>query len=126
MRTRAFLAVALLAFGFVAAIPGQVWAEDSTMSWSFRSNHPNVVQLEFYSQHRNAAWPGAGRAYVLDDYGVQTFNLNCWQGEKICYGAWVDGDANEYWGVGIDDSQDCYDCCVTCQNGYAGTRNLNP
>jgi hypothetical protein len=99
MRARAFIAVAILAFGFVAAISGPGRAEDSTLTWSFRNNHPNRVQLEFYSQHRNASWPGGGRAYVLNDYDRHTFNLNCWRGEKICYGAWVDGNANEYWGL---------------------------
>ena len=126
MRIQAFFAATTLAFGLVAASPGTGWAEDATLRWSFRSNHPNRVQLEFYSQHRDAAWPGNGRAFVLDDYGVHTFNLNCWQGEKICYGAWVDGNASTYWGVGLDDSEGCYNCCVVCRNGNAGTQNLNP
>jgi hypothetical protein len=88
MRKQALSAAAILVFGFVAATPELGRAEDSTVSWSFRNNHPNSVQLEFYSQDRNAAWPGGGRAYVLRDYDIHTFNLNCWFGEKICYGAW--------------------------------------
>jgi hypothetical protein len=126
MRIRSFSAAALLAFAFVAAAPASAWAEDATLTWSFRNNHPNTVQLEFYSQHRDAAWPGGGRAWVLDDYDSHTFRLNCWDGEKICYGAWVDGNASEYWGVGINDSESCDNCCVTCQNAHAGTLNLNP
>lgn len=126
MRKQALSAAAILVFGFVAATPELGRAEDSTVSWSFRNNHPNSVQLEFYSQDRNAAWPGDGRAYVLRDYDIHTFNLNCWFGEKICYGAWVDGNASEYWGAGLDGSQSCANCCITCQNGHMGTHNLNP
>jgi hypothetical protein len=126
MRIQAFCAAATLAFGLVAASPGSGQAADATLTWSFQSNHPNRVQLEFYSQHRNAAWPGNGHVFLLGDYQRHRFTLSCWSGEKICYGAWVDGDANQYWGVGIDQSSYCQDCCVICQNGDAGTRTLNP
>jgi hypothetical protein len=125
MRIRSLSGAALLAFAFAAAVPGSASAENATLTWSFRSYHPNTVQLEFYSQHRDAAWPGGGRAYVLDDYDIHTFRLNCWDGEQICYGAWVDGNS-EYWGVGIDDREGCDNCCVICQNADFGTRNLNP
>lgn len=126
MRDRTFFAAVVLAFGFVATSPGIGLAEQATLTWSFRNNHQNRVQLEFYSQDRNSAWPGDGQAYVLDDYAVHTFRLNCVAGEKICYGAWIDGDSNTYWGVGIDDQYGCSDCCVTCDNADAGTRNLDP
>ena len=106
MRIQAFCAAATLAFVLVAASPGSGQAADATLTWSFQSNHPNRVQLEFYSQHRNAAWPGNGHVFLLGDS--------------------VDGDANQYWGVGIDQSSYCQDCCVICQNGDAGTRTLNP
>ena len=123
---RDFYAAALLAVGIVGLVCGVARAEDATLSWSFQSNYEYTVQLEFYAQDRDAAWPGGGQAYVLDDYEVHTYRLNCWAGEKICYGAWVDGDSDTYWGVGLDDQEGCEDCCVTCSNGEAGLRTLNP
>ena len=126
MRARALVSVAVVAFGFLGASTGIGLAEDATLTWSFRNNHENRVQLEFYSQNRDIAWPGGGEAYVLDDYDLHTFRLNCWEGEKICYGAWLDGDSDTYWGVGIDDKHGCEDCCVTCETADAGTRNLDP
>lgn len=97
-----------------------------TLTWTFVSEHPNIVQLEFYSQHRNAAWPGGGNAYEIADYKPHTYTLTCRTTEKICYGAWVKGDADTYWGVGADDAHGCTGCCRTCATGDAGTVRLLP
>lgn len=89
-------------------------AQADNLVWSIQSDHPNVVSLEFYSQDYDRAWPGGGDVYILDDWNPQSYNLQCSTGELICYGAWVRGDANTYWGVGIDNSQYCSDCCYYC------------
>ncbi len=89
-------------------------AKADNIVWSIQSEHPNIVSLEFYSQDYNRAWPGGGEVYILDDWDAKSFNLQCSTGELICYGAWVRGDSSTYWGVGIDDSQYCSDCCYYC------------
>lgn len=98
--------------GIMAMVAGKAQADN--LVWSIKSDHPNVVSLEFYSQDYNRAWPGGGEVYILDDWDPKSFNLQCSTGELICYGAWVRGDSNTYWGVGIDNSQYCSDCCYYC------------
>ena len=39
-----------------------------TLTWRVRSNHPNAVNVEFYSQDRRHAWPGGKKVYVIRDY----------------------------------------------------------
>jgi hypothetical protein len=34
----------------------------------------------------------------------------------VCYGARTDPPTNSYWGVDIDNSQGCDDCCTLCEN----------
>lgn len=97
-----------------------------TITFKIRSNAENSVGLEFTSQQRNNQWPGGDRAYKIDDYDVHTYKLKCIRGEQICYGAWVEGDETQYWGVGINNGEHCNDCCYTCSgNTNVGPINLN-
>jgi hypothetical protein len=87
------------------------------ITWRMKSSHHNVVSVKFYSQSRNAVWPGSDEVYIIDDDRVQTYRLSCRSGEKICYGAWVRNRSEEYWGVGQDDEQGCDECCRACEDG---------
>mgnify|MGYP000216618124 CR=1 FL=1 len=102
---------------------GPVFAD--SLKWTVRSEHPNIVSLEFYSQDYNRAWPGDGEVYLLKDYDSHSYNLECSSGEQICYGAWVRGESESYWGVGMNDVSGCTDCCYTCGQGDTGLRILN-
>ena len=95
------------------------------MQWHFRNNDPYAIQVELYSSSRNHVWPGGGKVYVLRDSEVHDMTISCNYGEKICYGAWRDGDTSTYWGSGYDGKQGCADCCHTCGDGDTPTRNLN-
>ena len=106
-----------------ACLAGPALAENVT--FNIKSNHPNKVQVEFYSQNRNHAWPGGNKAYNLNDYDMHNYRLTCNAGEKICYGAWVSGNSSKYWGVGMNNRQRCSNCCTTC-NGGSITYTLNP
>jgi len=89
-------------------------ASAETMTFRVQSNYAYSVQLEFYSQSRSAAWPGDGMAYVIRDDEVHEYVLNCRSGEKICYGAWVDGNPRLFWGAGHNGRQGCSSCCYSC------------
>lgn len=119
------LRCAAVAAGLCACFPLSVLAQDSTLTFKMKSNHPNKVQVEFYAQSRKHAWPGSTRAYNLDDSQFHTFTLNCRKGEKICYGAWVTGNQKRYWCVGLNDRYTCTGCCSTCDGGTISF-TLNP
>lgn len=97
-----------------------------SLTWQIRSEHPNAVAVEFYSQNRNHVWPGGGKVYVIKDWDTHTYRLSCHSGEKICYGAWVRGRKSTYWGVGNNNRNRCSRCCYTCGGGTTRVQVLNP
>jgi hypothetical protein len=90
--------------------------DPNTATFIIHSKSPYRVGIEFYSQDRNHAWPGGNRQYTINDDG--TYNLTCNVGEKICFGAWRDGNDSVYWGTGMNDSHNCQRCCITCGNTF--------
>ncbi|MDE4133983.1 hypothetical protein PXK00_12740 [Phaeobacter sp. QD34_3] len=113
----------MAAIAGLLTVAGAVSAD--SLRWTIRSDYPHIVSLEFYSQDYNRAWPGNGKVYILDDYNPQEYVLSCETGETICYGAWVRGNETQYWGVGLNNSQRCNDCCYTCGYGDTDLRILN-
>ena len=91
-----------------------------------RNDHPNAVEVELYSQDREYVWPGNDEVYLLDDGETKTMSVECDEGESICYGAWIQGDQNTFWGVGPDNSQKCDNCCYICTGGQTEQINLVP
>ncbi|AXS42378.1 hypothetical protein D1F64_02350 [Breoghania sp. L-A4] len=94
-------------------------APAETLTWTITSQHPNTIELEFYSQSRKHVWPGKGKVYVIDDYDEHTYTLKCDAGEDICYGAWVKNESSTYWGSGKGDKEGCEECCYTCDGGQS-------
>lgn len=88
-----------------------------SVTWDVLNNYHRPVLLEFYSQDRNAAWPGGGSAYVLEPGKQRQYSLSCRSTEQICYGAWLRNEPDWYWGTGLDDAHDCTQCCMTCTEG---------
>jgi hypothetical protein len=117
--------VAALLLGLTATFALPAPAEADTLVWRFKSNYRYKVQVAFYSQNRAHVWPGVNRAYGLDDYAEHTYRLECRSGEKICFGAWVTGRGNTYWGVGPNDKYRCTACCAICGGGPTKTQVLN-
>ncbi len=106
--------LAFVMFGFGVGLAASPAAAEQ-MTWKIGSSYSYRIQLEFYSQDRNAVWPGGGKAYPLNDSKVHTFTLNCQRGEKICYGAWPTGGGSQtYWGVGVSNKHRCKTCCAIC------------
>lgn len=120
-RARLMVAAALFSLGL---FPGAAFADDVT--FVMKNGHPNALELELYSQDREHVWPGNGEVYLLDDGETKEVPLSCEAGESICYGAWISGDQNTYWGVGPNSSQTCDNCCYTCEGGQTEQINLIP
>lgn len=118
--------VALIIAVFFTALTNTS-ANAAEVTFSVQSLHPNRVQLEFYSvTNRRRAWPGNGKVYSLRDSLEHHFKLECKRGEKICYGAWVDGNPDAYWGAGYNGQHGCSSCCTTCNGGITEDYVLNP
>lgn len=132
MRAKMLFAAIMFAFGIALAFPGFGWAAERTgrtsqmvtMTWPFRNSHPNVVFLQFYAQYSDRVWPAPNQYIKLDDSDAHDVRLKCWEGEKICYGAWTEGGST--WGVGRNNRYGCKDCCADCRSGKLRTRNLKP
>jgi len=108
--------------GAMALLSTPAFAEEMTMV--ITNSHPFAVELEPYSEDRDHVWPGNGQVYILDDGEEKIVPIICNPGERICYGAWVSGDANTYWGVGPNAQQSCSDCCYVCNGGVTESINL--
>ena len=100
-------------------------AQTQSLTWRIQSFDSQVVDVKFYSQNRHHVWPSSSTVWTIRDYGVHTYRLSCIQNEKICYGAWVRGNATSYWGVGREGRQPCNNCCYTCNGGTTPIRKLN-
>ena len=86
----------------------------ANMTWTVKSMYQYKVQIAFYARERNHEWPGNSQAWDLNDYNNHTYTLNCRSGEKVCFGAWVTGNAGKFWGVGFGGKQGCASCCFVC------------
>ena len=72
------------------------------------------VAIEFYSTERDHVWPGGDQIWVVGvSAGEISYPLDCNRGELICFGAWTISQ-QDHWGLGMDMSQDCSDCCARC------------
>ena len=111
-----------IAVGLAMAVASPALAADVT--FVMRNDHPNAVELELYSQDRNHIWPRGNEVYYLDDGETKQIPLSCEEGESICYGAWISGDKQTYWGVGPENAETCQDCCYTCSSGETEQINL--
>lgn len=108
---------ALLALGVALLMPFATFAAAQEITFTINNENSNDIQIEFYSQNRNHAWPGGNQAYNLSAGDSNAYKLACRSGEKICYGAWVKGNANTYWGVGLNGKYSCDACCQICGDG---------
>jgi len=129
MRARPFLIAMMFALGSVPLFPGLEWAQQTTsqyvvMTWSFKATPPNIVYLQLYGPESKNVWPAPDKYFKADGSKAHKTKIRCSLGEKICYGAWTDGDTS--WGVGKGNKSVCKGCCVTCSKGDKGTETLKP
>jgi len=105
------LAISALSSG----LPLNAAADDVT--FKIKSMAQYDVLVKFFSSDRRVHWPSGDRAYDLKDYADHAIKLSCIKDEKICYGAWLNGNKGTYWGVGPEGNGVCSGCCYSCSNG---------
>lgn len=70
----------------------------------------------FFDEDNNLVWPSSTSFYYALYTNTDYYSyLTCITGAKICYGA--DNGVGYYWGVGINNTESCSTCCVTCSDG---------
>ncbi|HEY4192457.1 MAG TPA: hypothetical protein VGM46_07400 [Mesorhizobium sp.] len=85
------------------------------MNFYMKNQQDRGVAVELFSQSRSKVWPGGDKVYFLDSREKKSVPVTCEEGERICYGAWVNGDDTISFGVGPDnDKPPCEYCCFTC------------
>jgi hypothetical protein len=91
------------------------------MTWSFDAcEAPSYYRLFEYAAGSSTpywAWPSSTvYSLPLANYGYNQ-TIACTPGNKICYGASFLSSANDadgYWGVGINATENCTNCCASC------------
>jgi hypothetical protein len=81
-----------------------------------------VVQLKFFDESLALVWPSTSTHYATKSYGVPFVeSLVCNAGSKICFGG---RSASTFWGVDVDNSKPCDDCCIWCTDANSLSTNL--
>lgn len=74
------------------------------------------LQARIFDVDRDIVWPSANQVFVSDPGGAVDTTITCRRGSLICYGATTDPETNIFWGLDIDGTQDCDDCCERCDD----------
>ena len=122
----------ILALVLFASANNRVAAAE--MTFQFVNDTDRALNLKLFSRGESLRhWPAKTKAYSLrPDAAVQQLKIDCVDGEKICWGAWmtvqsVTGEVGNGQrtvhtgrlnaGVGERGMRDCPGCCHVCQQG---------
>jgi len=120
----------MLAVVLLASATNRVAAAE--MTFQFVNDTDRALNLKLFSRGESLRhWPAKTKAYSLrPDAAVQQLKIDCVDGEKICWGAWmtvqsVAGPIGQRTvhtstinaGVGERGMRDCPSCCHACQQG---------
>lgn len=91
-------------------------ASAETMAFFMKNRVGQAVVVELNGEN-GKVWPGDDQVYLLEKGEQKSVPVECTGGERICYGAWLNGNDQVWWGVGADRTKSCIDCCTTCAKG---------
>ena len=111
-----------LAVSFVVAAVGTSYAAD--MGFVLQNEHTRAVAIELHG--KETVWPGHDKVYLLDPGAIKEVTISCTPGERICYGAWINGNDSINYGVGPDNDRTCHNCCAICVAHTMETFDLTP
>lgn len=101
----------ILAAAFVLSLSPAFGAD---LTFFMKNVDRHAVVVEFSSPAHGTRWPGDGQVYLLEKGEKKSVTIDCEEGDRICYGAWVNGDDKISWGVGPDNDRFCDTCCRVC------------
>jgi Pyruvate/2-oxoacid:ferredoxin oxidoreductase delta subunit len=79
-------------------------------------------QIKFFDVTNNLLWPNATEVYIIPTGETRNTTLSCRTGANVCYGARTDPRGDGWWGVDLDRSKGCDNCCRTCSTSTASIR----
>jgi hypothetical protein len=88
----------------------------ASLSWSVKNacGKGSDIAVRIFDTTNNVSWPTGDRsAYVVSAGDTRLIELPCVAGATVCYGARIPG-SDSYWGVDIDQTEMCKDCCSNC------------
>ncbi|TGQ50846.1 hypothetical protein EN836_26975 [Mesorhizobium sp. M1C.F.Ca.ET.193.01.1.1] len=94
------------------------------MSVFVRNQRQQGVALELFSRDSGKVWPGNDKVFLIRPKANKSVPISCDNGERICWGAWVNGDDSITAGVGPDNDQPCDTCCFLCAEHSTETVDL--
>ena len=94
------------------------------MSLYVRNQRPQGVAVELFSRDSDKVWPGNDKVFLIRPKANKSVPISCDNGERICWGAWVNGDDSVTAGVGPDNDQPCETCCFICTEHSTQTIDL--
>jgi hypothetical protein len=127
----------LLSFALVAALhcgggggssPTEPSGSSTRVTWTVTNECTNgtTIQLAFFDDDDGSQWPSDGSTYLLPAGATNSFELApVTTGTQTCFGAETYPPGNTYWGVDIDDSASCSDCCNTTPDSGVGQFSVN-
>lgn len=80
------------------------------------------VSWRLFAQGREWAWPSADAFVTTGLNAIDAEQIVCQENEIVCLGATA-GDV--VWGVGVDGSLSCTDCCEACESGVVDFGKLS-
>ena len=94
---------------------GMCVAPSVVMHWGIENGCFNgeSILIKFFDVDRGVEWPAPAKAYSVAPGATQDFVLLCTPGDWICLGG-QQPQHHLYWGVDIDNSKSCTQCCVRC------------
>jgi hypothetical protein len=91
---------------------------NATFTWTIFDNCADGqgIFLRFFDETNDLAFPSFSQVYSINSGRSGVARLSVKRGARICYGAEPSGQDGSYWGVSLDDSQDCASCCNIVPN----------
>lgn len=112
----------LVLLGLIVLGAAPVAAAD--MSLYVKNQRSDGVALELFSRDRDTVWPGGDKVFLIDPRARKSVPISCNQGERLCWGAWANGNDKLSAGVGPDNDQPCDTCCFICVEHSTETIDL--
>lgn len=89
-------------------------AKTVRMTLAYENACSGPIDLKFFDRTNGTVWPDQTSSYEVASQQRRSFNLDCKAQSQVCYGANERANTSHYWGVGLDNTQTCSDCCVPC------------